>query len=91
MAVWRHPKDRIFRCHPVEDPALRELMPGKYRFVIGMSNDEIGYILPKSQWDEEAPFTYSTEMMPPTGKKTPLGPETASILYKEFKKILNEL
>jgi hypothetical protein len=84
------PEGQDFQMSPVEDPALRALMPGTYRFVVGLANDEIGYILPKSQWDVEAPFTYNRTDAP-YGEENSLGPETASILYKEFEKILNEL
>ena len=84
------PEGQDYKMDPVESTALRDLMPGDYRFVIGLSNDEIGYILPKSQWDVEAPFTYSREKAP-YGEENSLGPETASILYKGFTEILNEL
>jgi hypothetical protein len=83
------PEGQDYQISPIEDPPLRELMPGSYRFVIGLSNDEIGYILPKSQWDEEAPYTYSRDNAP-YGEENSLGPETAPILYREFKKILSD-
>jgi hypothetical protein len=84
------PHGQDFKIDPIESPSLRDLMPGKYRFVIGLANDEIGYILPKSQWDEEAPYTYSRDDAP-YGEENSVGPETAPILYGEFKKILNDL
>ena len=49
------PAGQDYEINPIEIPPMRELMPGKYRFVIGLANDEIGYIIPKSQWDVEAP------------------------------------
>ncbi len=69
------------------DPSLRELMPGSYRFIIGLSNDEIGYIVPKSQWDTEPPYTYGEDDAP-YGEENSLGPETAPILYEAYRKIL---
>ncbi|MEA3462583.1 MAG: hypothetical protein U9R49_11930 [Bacteroidota bacterium] len=84
------PEGQDFQIPAVEDPPLRELMPGEYRFVIGLSNDEIGYILPKSQWDVEAPYTYGREKAP-YGEENSLGPETAPLLYKEYKNILKDL
>ncbi|MFC2123363.1 hypothetical protein ACFLU5_01025 [Bacteroidota bacterium] len=74
----------------VEDPPLRELMPGKYRFVIGLGNDEIGYIIPKSEWDEEEPYIYDDNDSP-YGEENSIGPETAPILHRELKQILIEL
>ena len=84
------PEGQDYETDPIENPPLRELMPGTYKFVIGLSNDEIGYILPKSQWDEKAPYTYSRNDAP-YGEENSLGPETAPLLYDEFKKILNDL
>ncbi len=84
------PDGQDFQISSVEDPPLRELMPGDYQFIIGLSNDEIGYILPKSQWDEEAPYTYGREKAP-YGEENSLGPETAPLIYQEFQNILKEL
>ncbi len=65
-------------------------MPGDYKFVIALANDEIGYILPKSQWDEDLPYTYEDDDAP-YGEENSLGPETAPLLYKEFQNILKDL
>ena len=65
-------------------------MEGKYKFVFGLANDEIGYIVPKSQWDQNAPFTYGRDGAP-YGEVNSLGPETAPTLHKNIKEILGEL
>ena len=83
------PTGQDYEIDPIEIPPLREFMPGKYRFVIGLSNDEIGYIIPKSQWDEKAPYTYKDDDAP-YGEENSIGPETAPILHREIRKILNE-
>jgi len=41
-----------------EEPPLLELVPGRVKAVLGLANDELGYIIPKSQWDERPPFAY---------------------------------
>ena len=41
-----------------EEPPLLALVPGRVRAVVGLANDELGYIIPKSQWDERPPFAY---------------------------------
>ncbi len=84
------PAGQDYDIDPMEIPPLRDLMPGKYRFIIGLSNDEIGYILPKSQWDEKAPFTYEDDDAP-YGEENSVGPETAPILHRELQKILKDL
>ncbi|MEQ9219382.1 MAG: neutral/alkaline non-lysosomal ceramidase N-terminal domain-containing protein [Cyclobacteriaceae bacterium] len=68
----------------IETPPIREMMPGKYKFVFGLANDEIGYIIPKTQWDVEAPYSYGRDNSP-YGEENSLGPETASILHTHLK------
>lgn len=84
------PAGNDFGIQPQELPAVRDMMPGKYKFVFGLANDEIGYIIPKSQWDEKAPYTYDKKDSP-YGEENSLGPETASILHKNLQEILGEL
>lgn len=81
--------NRDFDTGPLEAPPLRELMKGEFRFGIGLANDEIGYIIPKSQWDVRAPYVYRDK--PYYGEKNSLGPETAPVLYKELCRLLEEL
>ena len=38
-------------------------MKGEYKFVFGLANDEIGYIIPKSEWDEVPPYLYNHHMI----------------------------
>ncbi|MEM7655997.1 MAG: hypothetical protein AAF399_07700, partial [Bacteroidota bacterium] len=73
------PEGQDYALSPLEIPPLRPLMPGKHPLVIGLANDLIGYIVPKSQWDQEAPHTYGKENAP-YGEINSLGPETAPLL-----------
>jgi hypothetical protein len=84
------PEGADFNIQPVEVPAIRSQMPGPFKFFSGMSNDMIGYIVPKSQWDENPPFTYGrTER--PYGEINSLGPETAPVIHLEVMKLLKEI
>lgn len=78
-----------FKVQPVETPPVRELMPGKYKFVFGLANDEIGYIIPKSQWDEKSPYTYKRTDSP-YGEENSLGPETAPLLHSNLKALIDK-
>ena len=84
------PEGQDYKIAPVEVPAIRDLMPGKYKFMFGLANDEIGYIVPKSQWDEKAPFTYGRDSGP-YGEVNSLGPETAPTIHRNIKAMLEEL
>ncbi len=81
------PEGRDFDIQPLETPPLRETMPGEYKFVIGLANDEIGYIIPKSQWDVKAPYAYGKKK-PQYGEENSLGPETAPLLYKALSEVI---
>jgi len=78
------PKGQDFSMAPFETPPLRSFISSKYSFTMGLSNDMIGYIVPKSQWDEKPPYTYSFKDAP-YGEINSLGSETAPILYEAIK------
>ncbi|WP_436418042.1 neutral/alkaline non-lysosomal ceramidase N-terminal domain-containing protein [Petrimonas sulfuriphila] len=80
---------RDFPVDPQEAPPLRDMMQGTFRFGIGLANDEIGYIIPKSQWDVKKPYVYRDR--PYYGEQNSLGPETAPLLYEELRQLLKEL
>lgn len=85
------PKEADFKlAKVVETPPLRSLMPGKYKFVLGLANDELGYIIPKSEWDKEAPYLYNSPKAH-YGEVNSAGPDTAPILYKTLKEMLEKL
>lgn len=85
------PKEGDFKLTKVvETPPLRSLMPGKYKFVLGLANDELGYIIPKSEWDKEAPYLYDSPKAH-YGEVNSASPETAPILHKTLKDMLEKL
>ena len=55
--------------------------------VIGLANDEIGYIIPKRQWDEKPPYCYGRKK-PQYGEINSLGPETAPLICQAFKDLV---
>jgi hypothetical protein len=84
------PEGNDFGIQPIEIPPIRKMMPGKYKFVIGLANDEIGYIIPKSQWDVDAPYTYGRDNSP-YGEENSLGPNTAAVIHANLMEMLREL
>jgi hypothetical protein len=71
---------------PIE-PAIYKQMPGPHRMLIGLANDEIGYIIPKRQWDEKPPYCYGRKQAQ-YGEMNSVGPDTAPILCEAFKKLV---
>ena len=43
------------------EPSVSSLMPGPKWLLIGLANDELGYIIPKRQWDKAEPFAYAKD------------------------------
>ncbi|WP_234735535.1 hypothetical protein [Tellurirhabdus bombi] len=84
------PPGADFRSRPLETPPLRSLMRGKYKFVLGLANDELGYIIPKSEWDEKEPYLYGSKQKP-YGEINSVGPDTAPKLYQSLAEILRDL
>jgi hypothetical protein len=82
------PEGADFPDAPIE-PAIYKQLKGPYRMIIGLANDEVGYILPKRQWDEKPPFTYGYKSAP-YGEINSLGPDTGPLICEAFKKLTAE-
>jgi hypothetical protein len=67
--------------------ALSTLLRSEYAFVVGLANDEIGYVLPRSQWDAEAPFAYGLKE-DQYGEANSVGPSAAASLAEAFARLL---
>jgi hypothetical protein len=73
-----------FDIEPVEVPPLRELMPGRVKFIFGLANDEIGYLIPKSEWDRKPPYLYGSKRGV-YGEINSVGPDAARTLHAAFR------
>jgi hypothetical protein len=71
---------------PVE-PAIYKQMRGPHKIMIGLANDEVGYIIPKRQWDEKPPYCYGRKKAQ-YGEENSVGPETAPVLCRAFKELV---
>lgn len=80
------PPGADFPGTPAEVPPLRELLPGRVKFIFGLANDEIGYIIPRTEWDRRPPYLYGAEK-PVYGEVNSLGPATAPRLHAAFREL----
>jgi hypothetical protein len=71
---------------PIE-PAIYKQLAGPHRMLIGLANDEIGYIIPKRQWDEKPPFCYGLKQAQ-YGESNSVGPDAAPVLCRAFKELV---
>jgi hypothetical protein len=56
---------------------VRTLLKSKYQFILGLGNDEIGYIIPKAEWDEQPPWLNNSPRAF-YGEINSAGPDTAA-------------
>jgi hypothetical protein len=66
------------------EPTVAELLPCKHWLLIGLANDELGYIIPKRQWDAAAPYAYGRTKSQ-YGEINSCGPEVAPVLMQALK------
>ncbi len=85
-----NPPGADYSIPPVELPPIRDLMKGKYKFTFGLANDEIGYIIPQSEWDVKPPYLYNASESP-YGEINSLGPETAPLIHYGLQEMLRKL
>jgi len=81
--------DADFPDAPLE-PTVVDTLPGDKMLIIGLANDEMGYIVPKRQWDEKPPFAYGRDKMQ-YGEVNSVGSEAAPILMQALVNRVREL
>ena len=67
--------------------ALHTLLSSEYKLVLGLANDEIGYVIPRSQWDAKKPFAYG-RAEDQYGEINSVGPSASARLAEAFARLL---
>ncbi|MDX2149933.1 MAG: hypothetical protein SFV54_04305 [Bryobacteraceae bacterium] len=65
------------------EPAIKQQMTAPYRMLFGLANDEIGYIIPKAEWDAAAPWLRGSAKRW-YGEVNSVGPEAAPRIAAAF-------
>src|SRR3984885_130747 len=68
---------------PVEPP-IKQMLPAPYRMLIGLADDEIGYIIPKAEWDQKAPYLQNAPKAW-YGEENSVGPDAAARIAAAIK------
>jgi hypothetical protein len=84
-----HPAGADFDIAPLEIPPLRELMPGRVKFVFGLANDELGYLIPKSEWDVKPPYLFGANHRV-YGEVNSCGPNAAAVVHSALARLCRE-
>lgn len=66
------------------EPTVESILPGKKWLLLGLANDEIGYIIPHRQWDSASPYAYGREKSQ-YGEINSCGPDVAPIIMQALK------
>jgi len=69
------------------EPAVKQQMTAPYRMLFGLANDEIGYIIPKVEWDEKAPYLKGATKRW-YGEVNSVGPEAAPLITGAFSELV---
>lgn len=71
------------------EPSVAGTLPGKKWLLIGLANDELGYIIPRRQWDDSAPFAYGRRKSQ-YGEINSCGSDVAPLLMEAFQRRVAE-
>jgi hypothetical protein len=84
------PEGADYQTNIVEVPPIREFMPGKVKFIFGLANDEVGYIIPKTEFDRKAPYLYGASKAP-YGEINSVGPDVAGVIHAALQELAEGL
>jgi hypothetical protein len=71
-----------------EEKPLKRRLTAPVKMLFGLANDEIGYIIPKAQWDEQPPFTFGAKKRW-YGEVNSVGPDAAPIITEAFSRLVS--
>jgi hypothetical protein len=71
------------------EPPIKPMLHAPFRMLIGLADDEIGYIIPKVEWDEKPPYLQNARKAW-YGEENSVGPEAAPIITAAFRSMLAE-
>lgn len=83
VTAWRLDDITLLGIPGEVEPGLgrrwKRMMGSRHRFLLGLANDELGYLLPREKFDDDA-YAYEQSMSP--------GPETAELLGDAVQRVL---
>jgi hypothetical protein len=82
-----HPEGADFPGAAAEPPLAEALSPTALRTIVNQANDSLGYVIPRAQFDLEAPYTYG-RMSAPYGEGVSNGPGTAAAIAQAVEEMM---
>jgi hypothetical protein len=69
------------------EPVIRAYMRSPYQFVFGLANDELGYIIPKAEWDNKPPWLQDKKTRW-YGEVNSVGPDVAGVVTRTLVRLM---
>ena len=63
------------------EPILRAHLKSRYQFILGMGNDELGYLIPRAEWDDHPPWLLNRPQRW-YGEINSAGPDVAGVVLR---------
>ncbi|HTT64224.1 MAG TPA: hypothetical protein VMG35_20375 [Bryobacteraceae bacterium] len=70
---------------PIEKP-IKGMLHAPFKMLIGLADDEIGYIIPKAEWDEKAPYLQNARKAW-YGEVNSVGPDAAARIAEAIEEL----
>jgi hypothetical protein len=71
------------------EPTIRPHLKSRYQFIFGLANDEIGYIIPRAEWDNRPPWLLNRPHRW-YGEINSVGPDAAPDVTRALVKLIEE-
>jgi Neutral/alkaline non-lysosomal ceramidase, N-terminal len=69
------------------EPAIYANLTAKHKMLFGLANDQLGYFIPKRQWDSQPPYCYGRKSSQ-YGEINSVGPDAASVICNTFRDLV---
>ena len=69
------------------EPPIKNMLTAEFKMLAGLADDEIGYIIPKAEWDEKPPYLKGAKK-PWYGEVNSVGPDAAARIAAAMAEII---
>ena len=71
------------------EPSLRAHLKSRYQFILGLGNDELGYLIPRAEWDDQPPWLLSRPQRW-YGEINSAGPDVAGVVLRGLVELIEQ-
>ncbi|HVH71654.1 MAG TPA: hypothetical protein VNB49_11155, partial [Candidatus Dormibacteraeota bacterium] len=71
------------------EPGLRGHLKSRYQFIFGLGNDELGYLIPKAEWDDQPPWLLNRPQRW-YGEINSAGPDVAGVVLRGLVELIDQ-